>query len=146
MLSLASLVGIPASLGAGTVVGRMRRQRALGVILTALATVGLLGLLFAPAAAYLWVICIGLSQWAAISIALALIVLRSPDTAHRPSELSGMAQSVGYLMAAVGPIAVGALHDVTAGWTIPVLPLFVLLIPLAVAAFGAGRDAHVASR
>lgn len=145
MLSLASLVGILASLAAAIVAGRMKRQRALGLVVTALIAVGILGLIVAPAGAYLWVICIGLSQGAAISLALALIVLRSPDTAHT-SELSGMVQGVGYLVAAIGPIAIGAVHDATLSWTPPFILLLLILIPQAVAAYGAGKDAHVVSR
>ena len=48
-----------------------------------------------------------------------------------------MAQSVGYALAAVGPVLIGLCHDATGAWT---LPLVVLLGVLAVQA-GAGSQA-----
>ena len=44
-----------------------------------------------------------------------------------------MAQGIGYSLAAVGPLGLGALHDLTDGWTVPLLALVVLLVPLTVA-------------
>lgn len=38
---------------------------------------------------------------------------------HRATQLSGMAQSVGYLLAALGPTLFGLLHDLTRGWQLP---------------------------
>jgi CP family cyanate transporter-like MFS transporter len=85
---------------------------------------------------------IGLGQGVGISLALTLITLRSPDAAHT-AQLSGMAQGVGYVLAAAGPLALGAIHDATGSWTAPVITLLVLLIPLAIAGAGAARDKHV---
>ncbi|MEU8967284.1 MFS transporter, partial [Streptomyces sp. NPDC048491] len=56
---------------------------------------------------------------------------------------SGMAQTVGYLLAAVGPLAAGAVHQATGGWTIPIaLVLGVCAAALAVGLFAA-RDRTV---
>jgi CP family cyanate transporter-like MFS transporter len=62
-----------------------------------------------------------------------VMVLRSSDQ-HEAMALSGMAQGVGYLVAAVGPTLLGALYDLAHDWS---LPLAVLLGLLAVQA-GAG--------
>lgn len=48
-------------------------------------------------------------------------------------------QSVGYLLAAVGPLAVGVVHGVTGGWTAPMLVLVALSVVMAVAGLVAGR-------
>ena len=52
------------------------------------------------------------------------------------AALSGVTQSLGYLVAATGPFTVGALYDATGGWTWPLALLVVLVLPLfAVAAY-----------
>src|SRR3712207_9112052 len=48
------------------------------------------------------------------SLAMTLILVRTRDVAQT-GRLSAAAQSVGYLLAATGPLAVGLLHDATGG-------------------------------
>ena len=77
----------------------------------------LVGLLLAPAAApLLWALLYGLGTGAAFPLSMTLILLRTRDVAQT-GRLSAAAQSAGYLLAATGPIAVGALAEVTGGWT-----------------------------
>jgi CP family cyanate transporter-like MFS transporter len=54
-----------------------------------------------------------------------------------------MAQSVGYSVAAVGPVLLGLLHDLTGGWTIPLLVLVALTLTQAAVGTGAGRARHL---
>jgi CP family cyanate transporter-like MFS transporter len=144
LLSLAGVSSLVTSAVTPVLAARSRTQHHLVVLLIALWVVGYLGLLLAPGAlAPLWMVLIGLGQGVGISLGLTLITLRSPDAAHT-SELSGMAQGVGYVLAAAGPLALGAIHDATGSWTAPVVTLLVLLVPLAVAGAGAARDRHVA--
>ena len=75
-------------------------------------------------------------------IVLTLIGLR----AHTPdgtAALSGFTQSLGYLMAAVGPFLVGALYDATGGWTAPLWLLLVLVLPLMAVGAYVGRPAYL---
>ncbi|MFD0387267.1 hypothetical protein ACFQ4K_04635 [Tistrella bauzanensis] len=44
-----------------------------------------------------------------------MIVLRAGD-AMTAARMSGMAQSVGYTLAALGPLAIGMMHEITGGW------------------------------
>jgi CP family cyanate transporter-like MFS transporter len=141
-LALASLVSISASLLVPIVASRLKRQRLVGVMATAITAVALIGLVAEPSLPYLWVILLGLAQGSAIGLALMLIVLRAGN-ARSAAALSSMAQSVGYVMAAAGPLAVGFVHDRTAGWTMPILLLAALLLPQAAAAHRAGRDDQV---
>ncbi|MFD3531023.1 CynX/NimT family MFS transporter [Streptomyces sp. NPDC058664] len=112
--------------------GRMRSQRPLIVLVTALVAAGYVGLLVAPVGgAWLWSGVLGVGQGGALGLALTLIVLRSGD-AVTASALSGMAQAVGYLLGAVGPLAAGALHQATGSWTLPIaLVLGVCAVALA---------------
>ena len=75
-------------------------------------------------------------------LALLLLALRTPDAATA-GVLSGMAQSIGYLVAATGPTVFGLIHDVTGGWTVPLLFLDFVLVAKVVVGSGAGRAALV---
>ncbi|NUR91989.1 MAG: MFS transporter, partial [Nonomuraea sp.] len=80
----------------------------------------------------LWMIVLGIGQGASFGLALLLITLRAPDPAA-VTALSAIAQSVGYALAAVGPVLFGALRQVSGGWTVPLVTgLGILVVQLAV--------------
>jgi MFS transporter, CP family, cyanate transporter len=86
--------------------------------------------------------CVMTGPGASISLALLFMVLRSTSTTQT-SQVSGMAQSVGYILAAVGPVAIGALHDVTGSWTIAMSALALVLIPQAASTVVAARNVTI---
>jgi CP family cyanate transporter-like MFS transporter len=141
LLGLANLVGAGGALLAPAQAGRMRTQRPLILAVAASYLVGLGGLLLSPAhGTLIWVSAFGLAQGSGFALALTLIVLRSatPPVAAR---LGGVAQCLGYLLAAAGPSLLGALRDLTGGWSWPVGVLLVVLIPMTWLGWGAARDA-----
>jgi MFS transporter, CP family, cyanate transporter len=108
-----------------------------------LCAAGYLGLIVDPVKlSYVWMAVLGAGQGAMVSLALSYIALRSPDPRHT-AQLSTMAQGAGYLIASVGPFGLGALHDLTGSWTLPMLALTVLLIPQLLAGLAASRERHV---
>jgi cyanate transporter len=143
LLGLANVVGAGGALVLPVLAGRMRTQRPLVLVVLACYAVGLGGLLVAPGTATLvWVLAFGVAQGSGFALALTLIVLRSP-TPLTSARLGGVAQCLGYLLAAAGPFVLGWLHDLTGGWEWPVALLLVLLIPMVWAGWGAARDAVV---
>jgi MFS transporter, CP family, cyanate transporter len=101
-------------------------QRALVVPALIGTAAGLAGCLWAPlGVAAVWVLVLGVSQGACLGLAVFFMMARAPD-AGVAASLSAFAQSVGYLVAAAGPLEVGLLHTATGGWTIPVVLLLVL--------------------
>lgn len=66
------------------------------------------------------VICIGAACGSAFSLSMMFFSLRSSD-GQEAAKLSGMAQSFGYLIAAVGPVLFGFMHDITAEWILPII-------------------------
>ena len=141
MLGLANVVGAAGALLAPAQAGRMRTQRPLILAVAVSYTVGLGGLLIAPGTGtLLWVAAFGLAKGGGFALALTLIVLRSP-TPLVAARLGGVAQCLGYLLAALGPLVVGALHDLTDGWTWPVVLLLAALVPMTWFGWGAARDA-----
>ncbi|CAB3749713.1 CynX/NimT family MFS transporter [Paraburkholderia humisilvae] len=144
MLSLANLLGIVAAFVAPTLAVRAGRPGLLAVLVATLTASGLAGLIFAPASfAYGWILLLGLGQVAAFSLALLLIVLRTPDGRHA-AQLSSMAQCCGYLLAAAGPLAIGAVRQASGGWSAPLVVLLILLVPQTVVGLGAARSRYAA--
>jgi CP family cyanate transporter-like MFS transporter len=143
LLSLAGLVQIPVSLVLSSLVNRAKNQVIHVVVGTAMIGLGVIGVLAAPTAApYLWAAMTGIGQGACFAIGLNLFVLRTRRVAET-AALSAMAQSVGYVICAFGPLLVGVLHDATHSWTPPLVLLLVLLVPQLWCGVLAGRDRSV---
>lgn len=141
LVAIMSITGILGGMTAPVLATRFADQRALTLVVTVAAAVGL-GLLLVPGVELPGTLVLGLAQGGALGLALTFMAMRAPDAPHA-AQLSGMAQCVGYAMAASGPFAVGALHDLTGGWTVPLVVLLVLLLPQAVAGVLAGRARQV---
>jgi len=117
-----------------------RDQRVVSVALYGLVLVGILGCFYAPLwQAWGWAALLGLGQGGLLAVALTIILLRAPDAATA-ARLSGMAQGVGYTLAAGGPLLVGLLRQLSGGFgTAPIL-LTGLVVLGALSGLGAGRD------
>lgn len=124
---LLNTAGIAGSLLTAAVIHRgAGDQRLIAVVIAALIGLGLTGELVAPSISTLWVCVIGLGTGGSIGLALSLFALRAASP-RQATELSGMAQSVGYLMAAGGPVAIGLLHDATGSWNAALVVILVLV-------------------
>jgi CP family cyanate transporter-like MFS transporter len=125
---------------------RARDQRLLVAATAAVMAAGLCGSAFAPTGgAVAWVLLLGLGQGSSLALAIFFTMARAPDPATAAS-LSGFAQSAGYLIATVGPLAVGFLHTASGSWTLPVLLLLGITAALLWAGWLAGRDRTVPAR
>jgi CP family cyanate transporter-like MFS transporter len=138
LLSVFALGAMPASLVTPPLAMRLADQRAPAALAAGVEALAVAGLAPCPQAAPAWVVLFALAQGAAFSLAVTLILLRSPD-ARSATALSGMAQSVGYCIAAAGPLAVGLLHGATHEWRAPLALMAALCAPMAVSGMGAGR-------
>ena len=129
LVSVALLIGIPVSLIAPQLVTRRGDHRPYLAAFVLAATVGLVGLALVPAAALVWMIIFGIGIGATFPLGLAFIVERSADP-RDAERRSSVAQTVGYSLAVAGPLLVGALHDLSRNWTLPLVFLAaVMLIP-----------------
>lgn len=145
LLSLTLIVGMAAALTVPGLAARVRDQRPLVAICCALMVGGLLGILLAPMAApYLWAVILGLGQNASFPLALMLIMLRG-GSVEDTQGLSTLAQSVGYVLAALAPIAVGALHGASGTWTPALILLLALVGPQLAVGLAAGRDLQLSA-
>jgi len=118
---------------------RARDQRPLVLVAGLASAVGLTGALLAPVGtAFVWTLLLGLGQGASLGLAIFFTVARAPDPVASAS-LSGFAQSVGYLIATGGPLAIGFLHTATGGWDVPVVALLAATVVQLSAGVLAGR-------
>ncbi|WP_159103222.1 MFS transporter [Tsukamurella sp. 1534] len=139
VLTVLSVASIVTALTVPVIAARCSGQRLLAAAVVALSTVGLAGVLTAgPHTAAAWAVLLGLGQGGQLSLALTLVNLRAPTT-DAAAGLSTMVQSIGYLVAATGPLLTGAVHAATGGWTAPVLVLLALMAPLTACGLIAGR-------
>ncbi|WP_163506080.1 MFS transporter [Fodinicola acaciae] len=142
LLGLTQLSGIPISFIVPPLAVRARNQSTWTVALTAGGFAGAAGLLLAPAAApLLWVALLGCGM-GVFPLILTIISLRAKTPADT-AGLSAMAQSAGYLIAAVGPFMFGVLHTPGRGWTVSLLMVLALLAIQMVFGWLAGRDRTV---
>jgi MFS transporter, CP family, cyanate transporter len=121
---------------------RMKDQRAIAAVLSALILAGYIGLYLEPVHALPWMIVMGLGSGGALVLSITLFSLRV-ETATQSVALSGMAQAVGYSVAAVTPIFIGYLHDVTHEWTLALQLMIVLVMVQLVSGLLAGRPLKI---
>ncbi|MGW0737714.1 CynX/NimT family MFS transporter [Streptomyces sp. NPDC002851] len=122
---------------------RSRRQSYLALVGTALCVAAFIGLMVAPVgAAVLWVALLGLGLGGVLSLGITYMSLCVRST-RDAGLLSAMSQCVGYLLAAVGPTAFGAVRDVTGAWTVGLVALVVLAVPMGLTGALAGRGGRV---
>lgn len=140
MLQVATCLLVP------PLAARLRSQSLFNAGLALLAAAALLGLIIAPME---WlpvmVLLQGVGQGGLFAIAMTVIILRSPDP-RVAARLSGMSQTIGYLLAAFGPMLVGMLHAATgghaaSGWLFAGIGLAAML-----SGWGAGRPLLVQPR
>jgi CP family cyanate transporter-like MFS transporter len=129
LLSAFTAVQIVAGLLMPVVSDRVRDLRLLLIPATIAATLGLVGIGVAPSAApWFWAALIGFGQGSAFALALVLLV-RFAATPHASGGLSAMGFLVGYGVASVGPLAMGALRDATGGFEVVWVVLAALMLP-----------------
>ncbi|EPT4464465.1 CynX/NimT family MFS transporter [Klebsiella aerogenes] len=125
------------------VLHRLKDQRGIAVLVALMCVFSTLGLWLLPGQAAIWTLIFGFGSGATMILGLTFIGLRA-SSAHQAAALSGMAQTIGYLLAACGPPLIGKIHDAYGDWHIPLI--IVALIAVIMALFGAlagrAREIH----
>ncbi len=129
LLAVATGLAVPLALVVPGLAGRRPGQQGWVLLGAVPAMAAITGLLVAPEAApLLWATLYGLGSGVAFPLSVMLFVARTRDVAQT-GRLSATAQSVGYLLAATGPLGVGLLHDATGAWA-PGLALMLTAVVL----------------
>lgn len=139
MLFLMQFALIPITFIIPVVAEKMDNQKLLGGITGAFFIIGIAGILSGNQILIpISIIMIGMASGSAFSLNMMFFSLRTRD-GYQAAEMSGMAQSFGYLLAAVGPTLFGLLHDTTGSWTVPLSMLMGLSFIILIFAILAGK-------
>lgn len=130
-------VFVGAGLPMATVVPMLaRRQARLPALIVALGScyvIGYFGLMLSPADGFwVWAAVLGAGS-GTFPLMLMIVTLRA-RTIDGLTALSAFAQSTGYVLATIGPFVFGLLHDLTGGWTAPIIMM--IAVAVAMVTFG----------
>ena len=124
-------------------INRGRPIQALAVFAAVLNVIGVLGISYlSTELAWIWSAMMGIGCSAIFTLSMMLFSLRTYTT-NQSSELSGMAQAVGYLIAFFGPLGTGWLHEATDSWSLPLFIILILMIANVVIAWLVSRPVMV---
>lgn len=143
ILSLMLFGLIPVNFVIPVLADKLKDQSILGAITGALFLLGTIGLFSTN---IIWTIIsvflIGVGCGSGYSLSMMFFTLRTKN-GYEASELSGMAQSFGYFIAALGPILFGGLHDLIDSWVPPLFLLLFFAIIITIAGTLAGRNTMI---
>lgn len=143
MLSLSQATGIFGSLLIPYLAGKKKDQRAIVLFLVSLEIISFTGLLFPSwGIEWVWISMLGFVLGGSFGLALLFLVIRAKN-AKTATELSGMTQSIGYFIAALGPIIIGSLYDYTGDWTYPIITLLLITVLKLISGLQAAKEGTV---
>ncbi|WP_267920334.1 CynX/NimT family MFS transporter [Macrococcoides caseolyticum] len=122
---------------------KMKHQRPLVYLFTALYLIGFTALLLNHTLTIvIAMIAIGLAGGAAFSLCMLFFSLRAKTT-QDAIELSGFSQSVGYFVAAIGPLLMGYLHDLTQSHTTSFIMFFIITLSMFIFAMISSQNKYI---
>jgi CP family cyanate transporter-like MFS transporter len=124
------------------VLSRTNNQRVLVSICAFSVFVALIGLISVTEYAIFWVGLFGLANCSTFIIGLSFVGLRTSNPGQA-AALSGLSQSIGYALAAIGPTLIGTVHTATKTWTLPLLLIAVVALACTTSVNLAARDRKV---
>lgn len=143
MLSLMQILSTAGSFIMPFIATRTKSQSVLTALSGALFLFGYGGIWLAPGNwSILFISLLGLGCGTTFSLVILFFSLRS-HSARQASQLSGMAQSLGYLLAAVGPTMFGFVHDQSGGWGVPLAIITAMSIVTIFLGFIAGKKGRI---
>ncbi len=146
MLSLMQLISMAGSFLMPLLAARSDSQKWLTAATAALCVIGFGGIWAGPVSlAALFILLLGVGSGSTFGLAIVFFSLRSRTT-EQANALSGMAQSVGYVLAAFGPTLFGYLHDLSGSWDTPLAVITGVSVLTALFGYAAGRKGFVDAR
>ena len=135
MMTINQMAQLPMTFIIPIVAGKLTTQRPIVVFFTICYLISFVGIYFEwTSLAALWMIFLGFAGGASFGLCMMLFTLRT-QTAHEAADLSGFAQSVGYTIAATGPVLFGLLHELFGNWNMSIVLFIVVSVILSTTAF-----------
>ncbi|MFE6618779.1 CynX/NimT family MFS transporter [Streptomyces sp. NPDC057740] len=142
LLAVTMVMGVPLAFVIPRLATRLPHQGPIVLALGVCGLVGYAGLYLAPVTgSWAWALLLGVSN-CSFPLALTMVGMRARTSAG-VAQLSGFAQSTGYLISIPGPLLVGVLYQHSGGWGLPIALMAGLMIPQMAVGVLAGRDRTV---
>ncbi|WP_342527887.1 MFS transporter [Chryseomicrobium sp. FSL W7-1435] len=144
MLSFMQFAQLPMTFIAPILASKMVNQRPLVWFFSILYIIGFTGLLLDSQGALivLWMILIGFAGGTSFALTMMMFTLRT-KTGMEAAELSGVAQSIGYLLAAAGPVLFAFVNESTGSWYVPTILFIITCVLLLIVALHAAGNRFV---
>jgi CP family cyanate transporter-like MFS transporter len=134
---------LPAAFIAPIFANKYASQRGIGLVSGLMLFAGLLGTELLDGLSVIpFLILIGIGAGTTFAVAMTFFVERTHSVAQA-SQLSGMSQSAGYIIAACGPVTLGMLYERLGNWDISLIILMVVTLIISVLGFIGGKDRKV---
>ncbi len=138
LLTVFALVGMPASFIVPALADRSEDRRPWLVLTVVFNILGLAGVGLIPLATtwvpWVWAVALGIGTGGLFPLTLTLPVDNAADR-EEAARLTAMTFFVGYMLSALGPVAVGGLRDLTGGYSIPFVALTILSMGMLAVSF-----------
>ena len=140
LLMLNQFSQVPMTFSFPIIASKLKDQRILVVIITILFLTGF-GLFFTQSLVLLVIgmVIAGLAMGACFSLCMTFFSIRA-RTSDGSISLSGFGQSVGYLIAAIGPFLIGYLHDYTGNWLSGIIALLFMSLLFFIFGYPAAKN------
>ena len=87
----------------------------------------------------MWSLVGGLAQGAFFTVLFVVVIQRARDVDEN-RRITALIQTIGYTVAATGPVAAGWIHSRVPGWTMTFVAVFLVLVAMSVCALLAVAD------
>ncbi|QQK75259.1 MFS transporter [Salicibibacter cibarius] len=146
LIALFQIGLLPANFIVPIIASKLNNQRILAFASGLFFFFGLLGVsLISSQLIIVFLLLAGVGAGTTFSLAMMFFVLRT-NTVSESSQLSGMAQSIGYILAATGPIFLGGIAEWFHGWTVPLIILMIVSLLIAISGVIAGKNETVSTK
>lgn len=143
MASIMQLAQMPVTFFMPILAEKLSSQRPIVYFFTVCYLISFSGILFQwTDLVLLWMILLGLAAGASFGLVLMFFTLRT-RTAYEASEISGFAQSIGYLLSAIGPVLFGFIQEVTGTWHIPNVLFIITVLLLFIFTFISSKKGYI---
>lgn len=135
-------IGIIGTLAVGRLMQRLADHRWVAVGLGAAMALGLGGMLVLPALMPLWAMVCGFASTSTLLLGMTMISLRATSP-EQSTQLSGMAQGLGYLIAGALPVLAGTAYDAAGSWTPSLATALLVTGSYTAIGYFCGRDVQI---
>ncbi|AWG26380.1 CynX/NimT family MFS transporter [Flavobacterium kingsejongi] len=143
ILSYIQMAMLPVTFAGPIIANKMANQKVLVLLVSAAMALSILLLIvFKTDYIYLAAILFGMASGLAFSLSMMFFVLRTKQN-ETVAKISGMAQSIGYFLAAFGPPIFGKLYELNHNWNYSFYFMFGLLFLMLYVGIQAARNKYI---